>query len=141
LAQRQPLPQQETPTPLNTPTINPLPVKQQQSSTVPPKIADLIKGKISLVLYSLSNNFLVLPSSQVAVTELMSALDAFPLSTDELDIIMHKIANKQSVLKQDWNKVRKTKKNFFFIDFFCIQILVTTWSKSRSSSTYWSSIR
>jgi hypothetical protein len=44
----------------------------------------------------------------------MSALDAFPLSTDELDIIMHKIANKQSVLKQDWNKVRKTKKKIYF---------------------------
>jgi hypothetical protein len=37
----------------------------------------------------------------------MSALDAFPLSTEELDIIMHKIANKQSVIKQDWSKVRK----------------------------------
>jgi hypothetical protein len=36
----------------------------------------------------------------------MAALDAFPLSTDELDIIMHKIANKQSVVKQDWTKVR-----------------------------------
>ncbi|CAF4932480.1 unnamed protein product, partial [Rotaria socialis] len=55
----------------------------------PAKVADLIK---------------VLPSSQVVVTELMSALDAFPLSTDELDIIMHKIANKQSVLRQDWSK-------------------------------------
>ena len=51
------------------------------------------------------------------VTELMSALDAFPLSTDELDIIMHKIANKQSVVKQDWSKVSemiKSIKNKFF---------------------------
>jgi hypothetical protein len=83
-----------------------LPVKQQVS-TVPPKIADLIKGKnlvfsVLFFIYSI----LVLPSSQVVVTELMSALDAFPLSTDELDIIMHKIANKQSVVKQDWNKVK-----------------------------------
>lgn len=51
--------------------------------------------------------YLVLPSSQAVVTELMLALDAFPLSTDELDIIMHKIANKQSVLRQDWTKVSK----------------------------------
>jgi hypothetical protein len=75
------LPQKETPTPVT--------VKQQ------PKIADLIK---------------VLPSSQVVVTELMSALDAFPLSPDELDIIMHKIANKQSVVKQDWNKLQQGQK-------------------------------
>jgi len=73
-----------------------LPVKQPQPvSTVTPKIADLIK---------------VLPSSQVVVTELMSALDAFPLSTDELDIIMHKIANKQSVVKQDWSKLQHGQK-------------------------------
>jgi hypothetical protein len=66
----------------------------------------------------------------------MSALDAFPLSTDELDIIMQKIANKQSVVRQDWSKVRDRKKN---PNFFPIRLLVTTWSKSRSSSTYWSS--
>ncbi len=111
LAQRQSLPQKETSTPLNVPTTHPVPVKQQVS-TVSPKIADLIKGKIFsffIFEYISSNNLLVLPSSQVVVTELMSALDAFPLSTDELDIIMHKIANKQSVIKQDWNKVRKTK--------------------------------
>jgi hypothetical protein len=94
LAQRQSLPQKETLTPLNVPTTHPVPVKQQVS-TVSPKIADLIK---------------VLPSSQVVVTELMSALDAFPLSTDELDIIMHKIANKQSVIKQDWNKLQHGQK-------------------------------
>lgn len=52
------------------------------------------------------NDHLVLPSSQVVVTELMLALDAVPLSPEELDIIMHKIANKQSVVKQDWTKVR-----------------------------------
>ena len=40
----------------------------------------------------------------------MSALDAFPLSPDELDIIMHKIANKQSVVKQDWNKLQQGQK-------------------------------
>jgi hypothetical protein len=62
----------------------------------------------------------------------MSALDAFPLSTDELDIIMHKIANKQSVIKQDWSKVSIC----FSKTILYIQILVTTWSKSRSSSTY-----
>jgi hypothetical protein len=56
----------------------------------------------------------------------MSALDAFPLSTDELDIIMHKIANKQSVIKQDWSKVY-LKRSF---SIKCsIEILVTTWSK------------
>lgn len=49
--------------------------------------------------------FLALPTSQTVVTELMLALDAVSLSTDELDIIMHKIANKQSVLKKDWTKV------------------------------------
>lgn len=48
----------------------------------------------------------VLPSSQLVVTELMSGLDAYPLTTDELDIIMQKIANKQSVVKKDWSKVR-----------------------------------
>jgi hypothetical protein len=42
----------------------------------------------------------------------MSALDAFPLSPDELDIIMHKIANKQSVVKQDWSKVRINSNDF-----------------------------
>ena len=39
----------------------------------------------------------------------MSALDSYSLSTDELDIIMHKIANKQSVIRQDWSKVRQIK--------------------------------
>jgi hypothetical protein len=50
LAQRQQLPQQEKPTPVSS-----LPVKQQQQqqvSTAPPKIADLIKGKISPSLLS-----------------------------------------------------------------------------------------
>jgi len=122
--------QQETPAPLNNLSL------KQQVSTVPPKIADLIKGKIDFFSiffsYILSTNLLVLPSSQVVVTELMSALDAFPLSTDELDIIMHKIANKQSVIKQDWSKVSiRFSKTILYI-----QILVTTWSKSRSSSTY-----
>jgi len=51
-----------------------------------------------------------LPTSEAVVTELMSALDAFPLSTNELDIIMHKIANKQSVLKQDWTKLQHGQK-------------------------------
>ncbi|CAF0896295.1 unnamed protein product [Rotaria sordida] len=92
LAQRQQVSQKEISTQLNGVSTNSLPLKQQQ---MPTKIADLIK---------------VLPSSQVVVTELMSALDAFPLSTDELDIIMHKIANKQSVLRQDWNKLQHGQK-------------------------------
>jgi len=95
LAQRQPPRQQkETPTQLNGFNTNPLPVKQPvvaaAAAAPPTKLADLVK---------------TLPTSQAVVTELMSALDAFPLSTDELDIIMHKIANKQSVIKQDWTKV------------------------------------
>jgi len=94
LAQRQHLSQKETPAQFNGFVTNTLPLKQQ-TSTVPPKIADLIK---------------VLPSSQAVVTELMSALDAFPLSTAELDIIMHKIANKQSVVKQDWSKLQHGQK-------------------------------
>ena len=58
-----------------------------------------------------------LPSSQAVVTEIMSALDAFALSADELDIIMHKIANKQSVVKQDWSKVsREEEEEEFLID-------------------------
>ncbi|CAF3407819.1 unnamed protein product [Rotaria sp. Silwood1] len=92
LAQRQQLPQKEIPTQFNGLQTNAMPLKQQQ---IPTKIADLIK---------------VLPSSQVVVTELMSALDAFPLSTDELDIIMHKIANKQSVIRKDWNKLQHGQK-------------------------------
>ncbi|CAF3904570.1 unnamed protein product [Rotaria magnacalcarata] len=89
LIQRQQPTRKETPGPVIVVSTNTIPVKQQQPlpQKIPAKIADLIK---------------VLPSSQVVVTELMSALDAFPLSTDELDIIMHKIANKQSVLRQDW---------------------------------------
>ncbi|CAF3462757.1 unnamed protein product [Rotaria socialis] len=93
LIHRQPPPQKETPGPVIVVSTNTMPVKQQQK--IPAKVADLIK---------------VLPSSQVVVTELMSALDAFPLSTDELDIIMHKIANKQSVLRQDWSKLTQGKK-------------------------------
>ncbi len=134
LAQRQPSRQQkEVPTQLNGFNTNPLPVKQPAvttaaaaaAATPPKKLADLVKA---------------LPSSQAVVTELMSALDAFPLSTDELDIIMHKIANKQSVIKQDWSKVYTKIKLFYIFDQYFILILVTTWSKSRSSSTYWSSI-
>jgi hypothetical protein len=93
LVQRQPPPRQqkETPTQLNGFNTNPLSVKQPPiPAASPTKLADLVKA---------------LPTSQAVVTELMSALDAFPLSTDELDIIMHKIANKQSVIKQDWSKV------------------------------------
>ncbi|CAF4252289.1 unnamed protein product [Rotaria sp. Silwood2] len=96
LAQRQQLPQKEISTQLNGLPTNVIPLKQQQQQQqIPTKIADLIK---------------ILPSSQVVVTELMSALDAFPLSTDELDIIMHRIANKQSVLRQDWNKLQHGQK-------------------------------
>lgn len=86
-----------------------------------------------------------LPSSQAVVTEIMSALDAFALSADELDIIMHKIANKQSVVKQDWSKVsREEEEEEFLIDWMphsLRSISVTTRSKSRSSNTYWSSVR
>jgi hypothetical protein len=113
LAQRQPPRQQkETPTQHNGFNTNPLPVKQPAvaSATSPTKLADLVKGINTFILflnpYSILN-LLALPTSQAVVTELMSALDAFPLSTDELDIIMHKIANKQSVIKQDWSKVNK----------------------------------
>ena len=90
--------------------------QQQQTKATPPtaKVADLIKGKD---LFCMPSNslfdellFLALPSSQLAVTELMCALDAYPLSTDELDIIMQKIANKQLLVKQDWSKVRRIVK-------------------------------
>lgn len=87
------------------------PVKQSSGAATPEatviaqpkKVADLIKA---------------LPTSQAVVTELMSALDAFPLSTNELDIIMHKIANKQSVLNQDWTKVKIFKSKSFIQKFF-----------------------
>jgi hypothetical protein len=98
LVQRQPPPRQqkETPTQLNGFNTNPLSVKQPPiPAASPTKLADLVKA---------------LPTSQAVVTELMSALDAFPLSTDELDIIMHKIANKQSVIKQDWSKLQHGQK-------------------------------
>jgi hypothetical protein len=95
LVQRQSSRQQkEVPTQLNGFNTNSLPVKQPAvvaaAAASPTKLADLVKA---------------LPTSQAVVTELMAALDAFPLSTDELDIIMHKVANKQSVIKQDWSKV------------------------------------
>jgi hypothetical protein len=99
LAQRQapPRQQKETPAQLNGFNTNSQPVKQSAvaSAAPPTKLSDLVKA---------------LPTSQAVVTELMSALDAFPLSTDELDIIMHKIANKQSVIKQDWSKLQHGQK-------------------------------
>jgi hypothetical protein len=60
---------------------------------------------IDLFFFCIHKIVLALPTSQAVVTELMQALDAFPLSTDELDIIMQKIANKQSVVNRDWAKV------------------------------------
>ncbi|CAF0838966.1 unnamed protein product [Adineta ricciae] len=98
--QRQQPTQKPTIVQVNTPTATTsLPPKQQQQQTkaTPPtaKVADLIKA---------------LPSSQLAVTELMCALDAYPLSTDELDIIMQKIANKQLLVKQDWSKLQLGQK-------------------------------
>jgi len=87
LPQRQPLSPTETSGSVN--------VKQTSTVVAQPKISDLIK---------------VLPSSQAVVTELMSALDAFSLSSDELGIIMHKIANKQSVLNQDWSRLQQGQK-------------------------------
>ncbi len=118
LTQRQPVARKETPPPHSALPANPLPTKQQSqvSTPPPPKIADLIKGMHSslfILANILFNHLLVLPSSQAVVSELMTALDAFPLSTDELDIIMHKIANKQSVVKQDWSRVRGVTKNDF----------------------------
>lgn len=69
----------------------PVPITKQVNGTstppppvVQPKIADLIK---------------TLPSSKVVVSELMIALDAFALSSDELDLIVHKISNKKAILK------------------------------------------
>ena len=101
LVQRQSSRQQkEPPTQINGFNTNPLPVKQPAAvaaAAPTTKLADLVKA---------------LPTSQAVVTELMAALDAFPLSTDELDIIMHKIANKQSVVKQDWSKVYIKLKQF-----------------------------
>lgn len=95
LAQRQ---QKEASTQLNGLDTNPLSIKQSTIATVsnqPMKLADLIK---------------TLPTSKTIVTELMSAFDAISLSTDELDIIMHKIANKQSVLNKDWTKLQHGQK-------------------------------
>jgi len=54
--------------------------------------------------------FKALPTSQAVVTELMLALDAYPLSADELNIVMHKIANKQSVVNKDWTKLQQGQK-------------------------------
>ena len=99
LPQRQapPRQQKETPAQLNGFNANSQPVKQSVVVNNPPpaRLADLVKA---------------LPTSQAVVTELMSALDASGLSSDELDIIMHKIANKQSVIKQDWSKLQHGQK-------------------------------
>ena len=89
---------------------NTVPVKQQtaSASAVPSslKIVDIVKGRTtSNRCVSLEQVLLALPTSQAVVSELMVALDAFPLSVTELGIIMHKIANKQLLIKQDWTKV------------------------------------
>jgi len=110
LVQRQSSRQQkESPTQINGFNTNPLPVKQPAvvtgAAAPQTKLADLVKA---------------LPTSQAVVTELMAALDAFPLSTDELDIIMHKIANKQSVVKQDWSKVYTKLKLFYILNQYSI---------------------
>ena len=108
-AQQEPLPQRDRPAQVNGFNANTSTVKQQPpaAATPPMKIADIIKSKSSLLIGSLIERvFLALPTSQAVVSELMLALDAYPLSTDELNIVMHKIANKQSVIKQDWSKVR-----------------------------------
>lgn len=68
----------------------PPPPTTTTTTTKSTKLADVVK---------------TLPSSKVVVNELMTALDAFALSTDELDLIAHKITNKQSILKQDWSKL------------------------------------
>lgn len=54
--------------------------------------------------------FKALPTSQAVVSELMLALDAYPLSADELNIVMHKIANKQAVINKDWTKLQHGQK-------------------------------
>lgn len=99
LAQRSapPRQQKETPAQLNGFNANSQPVKQPIVASAPPpaRLADIVKA---------------LPSSQAVVTELMSALDASSLSADELDIIMHKVANKQSVINKDWSRLQHGQK-------------------------------
>ncbi|CAM4764507.1 unnamed protein product [Rotaria magnacalcarata] len=86
--------QQEAPAQVNGLNTNPSTVKQSVAAPLT-KLADIVK---------------TLPTSQTVVTELMLALDAVTLSTDELDIIMHKIANKQAVIKKDWTKLQHGQK-------------------------------
>lgn len=96
LAPRQPSPPTtqingtSTPPTTTTTTTTPAPAPAPVTATKSTKVADLVK---------------TLPSSKVVVSELMTALDAFALSSDELDLIAHKITNKQSILKQDWSKL------------------------------------
>ncbi|CAF0785347.1 unnamed protein product [Didymodactylos carnosus] len=59
-------------------------------ATLQPKIIDLVKS---------------LPSTQALITELMLIFDSASLSYDELELIMYKIANKQCLLKHDWNRL------------------------------------
>lgn len=106
LSQRPPR-QQEVPIQTNGLNNNAAAIKKPTVST-PMKIADIIKSKTFVIIsHKIIIEFIcvALPTSQTVVTELMLALDAASLSTDELDIIMHKIANKQAVIKKDWTKV------------------------------------
>lgn len=101
LAQRQTTRQQKEvpPTPVNGFNNNNAVNKQSASSNAtaapPMKITDMFKA---------------LPTSQAVVCELMLALDAYPLSADELNIVMHKIANKQAVINKDWTKLQHGQK-------------------------------
>ncbi|CAF3649996.1 unnamed protein product [Rotaria socialis] len=94
LPQRSTPRQQEAPARVNGLNTNLSTVKQPVAAPLT-KLADIVK---------------TLPTSQTVVTELMLALDAVTLSTDELDIIMHKIANKQAVIKKDWTKLQHGQK-------------------------------
>ena len=115
-AQQEPLPQRQTPQPqrdrpvqVNGFNTNTSTAQQQPPATATPpmKIADMIKSNYSLFIYtSIDEIFsLALPSSQMVVSELVSVLDAYPLSVEELNVVMYKIANRQAIIKQDWSKV------------------------------------
>lgn len=102
--------QQAKPTVVQTPTPTPTPAVQTNTET--PKQVNGVVSQPAKVQSPVKLAEIVksLPSSQVAMTELMLALDAYSLSADELDVIMHKIANKQAIIKQDWSKLQQVVK-------------------------------
>ncbi|CAF0845589.1 unnamed protein product [Didymodactylos carnosus] len=73
-------------------------VKMESSSSSSP--TTVVTSKIKMI-----DLVKALPSTQALVAELMLIFDSMPLSYDELELIMYKIANKQCLIKHDWNRL------------------------------------